>query len=78
MVERMTRSTSNSNNVHEVVDDNINRYRSMIMNAMRMNEGYVGECSIIYEELNVDATRFFELLKDYDKPLWDGCANHNK
>jgi len=78
MVERMTRSTSNSNNVHEVVDDNINRYRSMVMNAMRMNEGYVGECSIIYEELNVDATRFFELLKDYDKPLWDGCANHNK
>jgi len=64
--------------VHEVVDDNINRYRSMVMNAMRMNEGYVGECSIIYEELNVDATRFFELLKDYDKPLWDGCANHNK
>jgi len=65
----MTRSTSSSNNVHEVVDDNINRYRSMVMNAMRMNEGYVGECSIINEELNVDATRFFELLKDCDKPL---------
>lgn len=69
MVERMTRSTFSSDNVFEVVDDNINRYKSMVMNAMRMNEGYIGECSIIDEELNVDKARFFELLKDYDKPL---------
>ena len=21
---------------------------------------------------------FFDLLKDFDEPLWDGCTNHNK
>ena len=21
---------------------------------------------------------FFDLLKDYNEPLWDGCTNHNK
>ena len=24
------------------------------------------------------ATRFFDLLKDSDEPLWDGCTNDNK
>jgi hypothetical protein len=23
-------------------------------------------------------TRFFDLLEDLDKPLWDGCTNHIK
>jgi len=30
------------------------------------------------EELNVNATMFFDLLKDFDKLLWDGCTNHSK
>jgi len=21
---------------------------------------------------------FFDVLKDFDEPLWDGCMNHNK
>jgi hypothetical protein len=50
----------------------------MVMDAMRINQGYVGECSIIDEESNVDATIFFDLLKDYDEPLWGGGTNHNK
>jgi len=49
MVERMISSTSNSRNVHEVVDDNNNPYRSMVMNAMRMNQVYASECSIVDE-----------------------------
>ena len=78
MVERMIESTSISSNVHEVVDDNNNPYINMVMGEMRMNQGYADECSIVYEEPNADATRFFYLLKDSDKPLWDGCTNHNK
>jgi len=36
------------------------------MDAMIMNQGYAGECSIMDEESNADATRFFEILKDFD------------
>ena len=31
----------------------------MVIDAMRMNQGYAGECPIIDEELNVDMTRIF-------------------
>ena len=69
MVERMVGSTSSSSNVHEVVDDNNNPYKNMVMDGMRMNQGYVGQCPIIDEEPNADATKFFDFLKDSDKPL---------
>jgi hypothetical protein len=42
MVERMVGSTSSSSNMHEVVDDNTNPYRNMVMDAMRITQGYVG------------------------------------
>jgi hypothetical protein len=50
--------------MHEVVDDNTNPYRNMVMDAMRINQGYVGQCSIIDEEPNADTTRFFDLSKN--------------
>ena len=50
----------------------------MVMDAMRMNQGNVSQCQIVEEEPNTDATRFFDLLKDFDEPLWDGCINHIK
>jgi len=78
MVERVVRSTSSASNVHEVVNDNSNLYRNMDMDAMRMNEGNASQCPIVEEEPNADATRFFDLLKDSDEPLWNGCTNHNK
>ena len=59
MVERVVGSTSSASNVHEVVNDNSNSYRNMVMNAMRMNEGNVSQCPIVEEEPNADATRFF-------------------
>ena len=66
MIERMVELTSSSSNVYEVVNDNSNYYRSMIMDAMRMNyHGDASECSIINEETNADASRFFDLLKDF-------------
>jgi hypothetical protein len=37
MVERMVGLPSSFSNVHGVVDDNGNRYRSIVMNAMEMN-----------------------------------------
>ena len=30
------------------------------------------------KEPNTDATRFFNLLKDFDEPLLDGCTNHSR
>lgn len=51
------------------------------MNVIRINEGYRNECSIVSEEPNVDATKFFfliYLLKDCNKSLWDECTNHSK
>jgi hypothetical protein len=41
----------------------------MVMDAIRMSEGNVSECPIVKKEPNADAVRFFDLLKDYDKPL---------
>jgi hypothetical protein len=77
MLERMVESTSSASNMHGVVDDNNNPYRTMIMDAMRMNQGHVDQYPIVDEEPNVDAARFFNLLKDSDEPLWDGCTNHS-
>jgi len=72
MVERVVGSTSSASNMHEVGNENNNRYRNMVMDAMRMSEGNVSEFP------NIDAARFFDLLKDSDEPLWDGCTNHSK
>jgi len=69
MGERVVGLTSNASNVHDM---------NMVMDAMRMNQGNVSQCPIIEEELNADATRFFDLLKDSDEPLWDCCTNHSK
>ena len=78
MGERVVRSTSSASNVHGVANDNSNPYRNMIMDAMRMNQDNVSQCPIIEETPNANAARFFNLLKDSDKPLWDGCTNHSK
>jgi len=69
MVERMVGSTSSASNVHRVETKNSNSYRTMVMGTMRMNRGHTGQCPIIDEEPNADATRFFDLLKDSDEPL---------
>ena len=48
------------------------------MDVITMNQGHADQCSIIDEEPNADTTRFFDLLKDSNEPLWDGCTNYNK
>jgi len=62
-------STFSASNMHEVGNDSSNYYRNMVMDAMRISEGNVSECPIVKEEPNADAVRFFDLLKDYNKPL---------
>jgi len=42
MLERIVGSTSTSSNIYEVIDDNHNCYKSMVMEAMRINHGYSG------------------------------------
>ena len=59
MIENMVGSKFSSSYVHGVVDENSNSYRNMIMNVMRMNQGYLGKYLIIDEEQNADATWFF-------------------
>jgi hypothetical protein len=68
-IERMVGSTSSACNVHEVETDNSNPYRTMVMDAMRMNQGHAGQFLIVDEESNANATRFFDLLKDSDELL---------
>jgi hypothetical protein len=63
IIEMMVRSTSSSSNVHGVVDDNNNPYRNMVMNVMRMNQGYAGKCSIVDEVPNAGVPMSFDLLK---------------
>ena len=47
MVKIMVRSTFNSINVHKIVNDNSNRYRNMVIDTMRLNQGDAYKCSII-------------------------------
>jgi len=69
MVEKMVGSTFSVSNVHGVVNDNSNPYRNIVMNAMRMNQGYAGQYSIIDEKSNSDLAKSFYFLKDFNEPL---------
>jgi hypothetical protein len=40
----------------------------MIMDVMRMNQGYADQYPIIDKEPNANAIRFFDLLKYLDEP----------
>ena len=69
MVEKIVWSTSSAKNVHEVINDNNNSYKTMVMDAMRMNQGHASQYPIIDEEPNVNATRIFDIFKDSDEPF---------
>jgi hypothetical protein len=59
IIKKTVGSTSSSSNLYEVVDDNSSPYKSMMIDAIRINHGYLGESSHIDEEPHVDTTRFF-------------------
>jgi hypothetical protein len=52
MIKRMVGSTSISNGIHEFVNDNSNSYRIMVMDAMKINQGYSseGSCNIFFRQ----------------------------
>jgi hypothetical protein len=52
-------NTPSVNNMHGVVNDNSNPYRTMVMDTMRINQSHVTQCPIIDEEPNTDMDRFF-------------------
>jgi hypothetical protein len=60
IVEKMAKSISSSNNVYEVVDDNNNHCKSMMMDAMRMNQDYADECSIMIKNQMQTQLSFFD------------------
>ena len=69
MIGKIVGSTFSASNVHEVVNDNSNPYRNMVMDAMRMNQDNVSQCPIIEKEPNANVVMFFDLLKDSDEPF---------
>ena len=69
ILERIVGITSSCSNIYEVVDDNSNHYRNIMMDALKMNHGYSGEDLSVDEKLNMDASRFFNILKYYDESL---------
>jgi hypothetical protein len=83
MLKKMVGSTSNFHNIYRFVDNNINHYWSIVMNVMEMDYDYSsegscniflseGSCNIfLNEEPNVDASRFFKLLKDFDRMVYN-------
>jgi predicted transcriptional regulator len=78
MREKVVGSISNASNVHGVANDNNNPYRNMVMDVMRMNQANVSQCPIVEEEPNIDVVRCFDLLKDSEEPLCDGCTDYSK
>jgi len=77
MIEMMVESISSSSNMHEVVNDNSNTYRNMVMDAIWMNHGYASECPIIDEEPNANEVSFLIFWKTPTN-LWYECTNHSK
>jgi hypothetical protein len=72
MLEKIISLISSFIDLYEVVDDNSNHYRSMVINGIWINHVYSGLDSHnipLNEKPNVNTVRFFELLKGSDKPL---------
>jgi len=51
MVKRMVGLISSANNVHGVETDNGNPYKTMVMDAMKMNQGHVSQYQIVEKNL---------------------------
>jgi hypothetical protein len=59
-----------------------NPYRNLIMDVMGVGDAYYNDnvsSPVVAEELsNPEATKFFQLLKAAEEPLWDGCTKQSK
>lgn len=61
-------------NTNQTDDEDGSNYRTMVMDAM----GQVFPDSVSGEAPNPEAQHFYEMLKDAEEPLWDGCRKHTK
>ncbi|KAK4429887.1 hypothetical protein Salat_1289400 [Sesamum alatum] len=52
------------------------RYRTMVMDVV--GPELIPNSICDEQPPNPEAQNFFDLLKDADEPLWDGCKNHTK
>jgi hypothetical protein len=59
MLKRIIGLASSSSNIYKVINDNSNYYKSMIIDAMRINYDYSSKCLCFNEEPNIDATKVF-------------------
>jgi hypothetical protein len=55
--------------MYGVVDDCSNPCKNIVIDTMRMNQGYAHQCPIVNKEPNASTTRFFDILKDSNEPL---------
>ena len=58
MLKRIIGSTSSSSNIYKVINDNRNYYKSMVIDAMKMNHGYSSKGLCFNEEPNIKAIFF--------------------
>jgi len=65
----MVGSTSSFSNMHGFIYNNNDHYRSMVMDAMRINQDYASKCLIIDEELNTDAIMFFLTFEIFQRTI---------
>ncbi|XP_074560392.1 uncharacterized protein LOC141816527, partial [Curcuma longa] len=66
--------TNNCERVHN--NEEGSRYRNMVIDGI--DQGFDWTTISNEQPPNYDAKKFFDLLKDADEPLWNGCKNHTK
>ncbi|XP_042432996.1 uncharacterized protein LOC122019608 [Zingiber officinale] len=68
------KKTNDCERVHN--NEEGSRYRNMVIDGMDQSFDWI---TISNEQPpNSEAQKFFDLLKDADEPLWNGCKNHTK
>ena len=51
MLERIVGSTYSSSNIYKVIDYYVNHYKIIVIDAIKINQCYLGESSRIDEEI---------------------------
>ena len=73
-----------SGGISRVVNDkgDANPYRNMVLDAMRDDDAYYNDRDwstvVIEEPPNLEASKFFKLLKAAEEPLWEECTKQSK
>ena len=78
----MSEESSISRNKNIYTRDDVNPYRTMVMDAVgndyERTTNRVNEIGSDYESPNPEAAKFYDLLRDANEPLWMGCKKYTK